>query len=49
MVLGFAVVAGGLLWMPIGTFFAWIVWVPLTYVVGVIEWTAKLPFASIAF
>jgi competence protein ComEC len=49
MVLGFATVFAGLLWLPLGTFLSWIVWVPLTYVIWVINWTAKLPFASISF
>jgi competence protein ComEC len=49
MILGFAMIIGGLFWLPLGLLLGWIVWVPLTYVVWVIEWTAKLPFASISF
>jgi predicted membrane metal-binding protein len=49
MVVGFSMVAMGLVWLPLAVPLAWILWVPLTFVLIVIEWTAKLPFASIAF
>jgi competence protein ComEC len=32
---------------PLGQLVAWVAWVPLTYVLVVIEQTAKIPFASI--
>jgi competence protein ComEC len=49
MSIGFIMVALGLVWLPLAVPFAWIVWVPLTYSILIIEWTAKLPFASIAW
>jgi competence protein ComEC len=47
MVLGLALVLGGLVMTPVATFLSWILWVPLTYVILVIEWTARLPWASV--
>ncbi len=49
MALGFALVIGGLLWAPIGMIFAWIVFVPLSYIILVIDLTSKLPFASLSW
>jgi competence protein ComEC len=48
MIMGLAMVAVGLIWLPLAIPFAWALWVPLTYIMLVIEWTAKLPFASIS-
>lgn len=47
MVLGFAAVILGFICLPLGTVFAWIVWVPLTYLITIIELLAKIPGASI--
>jgi ComEC/Rec2-related protein len=47
MVLGFATVAAGFLFWPLGQLLAWFTWVPLTFVLWVIDWTGKLPFASV--
>lgn len=49
MVIGFIMVTVGFVWMPLATAIAWVMWVPLTFVIMIIEWTAKLPFASISF
>lgn len=48
-ILGFVMVAVGLIWMPLGYIMALILWVPLTFVIEVIQLTAKLPFASIGW
>ena len=48
-ILGFAVVAAGLIWMPLGMLLGWIAWAPLTAVIVIIESTSKIPFASISF
>ncbi len=47
MIGGFLLVALGVLWVPLAQPVAWLVWVPLTFVIRVVEWTAKIPFASI--
>ena len=47
MVLGFAVVTLGLVWMPLAQITAWAAWLLLQYVIIVIDMTAKLPFASV--
>lgn len=37
----------GFLWLPAAFPFAWVSWVFLEYVILAIEWTAKIPFASL--
>ncbi|OGG11432.1 hypothetical protein A2Z00_05615 [Candidatus Gottesmanbacteria bacterium RBG_13_45_10] len=49
MILGFAVAIGGWIWLPLGQIAAWIVWVPLQYVVTTIMLTSRIPFANIAW
>lgn len=49
MVLGFVTAFFGWIWQPFGMIPAWFVWVPLTYVLIVIEILARIPFASIRF
>lgn len=49
MALGFVMVIVGYIWLPLGMIAGWFVWVPLTYVIWVINWTSRLPFASISF
>jgi competence protein ComEC len=34
---------------PLGQLAAWALWVPLTFVIGVVDLTARLPFASVGF
>ncbi len=49
MVLGFITSLIGTIWLPLGMVFSWIVWVPLTYLIVVVETLAKIPGASINF
>jgi competence protein ComEC len=49
MILGFATAIIGLLWQPLAYIPAWLSWVPLTYLVIVVELLAKVPFASFRF
>ena len=49
MALGFATAILGWLWYPLVIIPAWFVWVPLTYLITVVEWLARLPGASINF
>ncbi len=46
-VLGFLVILGGIIFSPVGQMFAWGSWIFLEYVIQIIQWTAKIPFASI--
>ena len=49
MVLGFITSIFGFIWLPLGMLVGWIVWVPLTYLITVVEFLAKVPGASISF
>lgn len=49
MVLGFITALAGIIWLPLGMIPAWIVWVPLTYFIKVVEIVAQIPWASVAF
>ncbi len=49
MILGAVVAITGWIWWPLGVVPAWIVWVPLTYLITVIEVLAKIPGASLNF
>ncbi len=49
MVLGFVTAISGLIWWPLGVIPAWLVWVPLTYLISIIEVLAKIPGASLQF
>lgn len=49
MVLGFIVAVLGWIWWPLGIVPAWFVWVPLTYMIVVIETLGKIPGASVSF
>ena len=49
MVLGFITGILGLIWQPLGIIPAWMSWVPLTYLITVIQWLAKVPGASVEF
>lgn len=37
----------GLLWLPLGRVLGWIAWLPLTYTIRAVEWTASFPRASV--
>lgn len=49
MVLGFAAAILGFIWWPLGMVAGWLVWVPLTYLITVVEVLARVPMASISF
>lgn len=49
MILGFATSIIGWIWQPLGYLPAWLAWVPLTYLVTVVELLAEIPFASFLF
>lgn len=49
MVLGFIISLIGWIFLPIAYPLAWIAWVPLTYLITVVEWLAKVPMASVKF
>lgn len=49
MVLGFITAILGLIWLPLGMIVGWLVWVPLTYLIVVVETLARVPGASIRF
>lgn len=49
MILGFVAATLGLIFLPLGFVPALMTWVPLTYLVKVVEWLAKVPGASIEF
>lgn len=47
MILGFIAGVLGVVWWPLGFVASWIVWVPLTYFIQVIQLLAKIPGASV--
>jgi len=49
MVFGLIAAGLGLLWLPLGILPAWMAWVPLTYLISVIQLLAKIPGASVEF
>lgn len=49
MVLGFSAAIIGFIFQPLGWVISWLVWVPLTYLIVVVEFLAKIPLASISF
>ncbi|MBI2616671.1 ComEC/Rec2 family competence protein [Candidatus Gottesmanbacteria bacterium] len=49
MILGFFTSLVSIIWLPLGIVPAWFTWVPLTYIITVIELLARIPFASIRF
>lgn len=49
MVLGFITALIGWVWLPLAVIPAWMVWVPLTYLISIVEFLAKIPGASIKF
>lgn len=46
-VLGFVVAIGGYIFLPLGQIAAWISWLFLEYILQIITWTSKIPFASV--
>ena len=49
MLLGFLTAIAGWIWRPLGLVPAWFTWVPLTYLISIVEWLAGLPGASYVF
>lgn len=49
MVLGFLLSFIGWIWLPAAVPLAWMVWVPLMYLITVVEILAKIPGASVQF
>jgi len=49
MTLGLLAALVGRLFLPLGVMLGWLVWVPLTIVIQLVQITAQIPFASIAF
>lgn len=49
MILGFITALSGWLFLPLGQFVGLLVWVPLEYLVMVVNLTAEFPFAAIKF
>ena len=47
MVLGGLATLVGLVWLPLGRLIAAVPWLFLAYTVAMVEWTARLPFASL--
>lgn len=46
---GWAAALAGYLWHPLGFLPAWASWVLLAYIIGVVEATARFPFAGVAW
>ena len=46
-VLGFFVAIAGYFFLPLGQVFAWVAWIFLEFVIQIITWTSRIPFASI--
>ena len=49
MLVGGLATLAGVLWLPLGQIFGWLVWLPLAWSVWVVEITARLPYASFDF
>jgi len=47
MICGGIATLAGLVWLPLGRVVAAVPWLFLTYTVAIVEWTARLPFASL--
>lgn len=47
--LGLATVVAGWLWLPVGQILAWFAWVLLSYILIIVDLTAKIPGASLGW
>lgn len=47
MILGGLGALAGMIWLPLGQLLGWLVWLPLAWTVGMVEATARLPYASL--
>ncbi len=48
MLWGAVATVGGLVWLPLGQALGWIAWLFLSYTIGVVEVTARLPHAALS-
>lgn len=46
MILGWLAMLAGLIWTPLGEPLAWVVWLPLTYTLGIVRALARFDWAS---
>ncbi|MBI2356157.1 MAG: ComEC family competence protein [Candidatus Doudnabacteria bacterium] len=49
MLFGFLGGLAGLVWKALALPFVWVAWAMLEYIIWIVEWTAKIPFASINY
>ncbi|MFN8456934.1 MAG: ComEC/Rec2 family competence protein [Anaerolineae bacterium] len=47
MLVGGLATLAGMLWLPLGQMLGWLVWLPLAWTVTLVEWSARLPYASL--
>lgn len=47
MISGGVATIGGLIALPLGRLLAWFPWLTLTYTIRLVEWTARVPYASL--
>jgi competence protein ComEC len=47
MTLGGLATGAGLLWLSLGELLGWLAWLPLTWTITLVEWTARWPHASV--
>ncbi len=47
MIVGGIATLAGMIWLPLGQVLGWLVWLPLTWTVWIVEQTANIPFASL--
>lgn len=47
MLVGGLATLAGMLWLPLGQAVGWLVWLPLAWTVTLVEWSARLPYASL--
>jgi len=47
MIVGGLAALTGMLWLALGQLIGWLVWLPLAWSVLIVEWTARLPYASL--
>jgi competence protein ComEC len=49
MIVGGVAMLAGMVWLPLGEVLGWLVWLPLAWMVWVVEVTAGLPYAALDF
>jgi competence protein ComEC len=48
MLLGFVTGVLGFIWLPFANLLSWPTWMFLSYIISIVEWTAKIPFSNLA-